>query len=563
MVRKLLGVATAAVLLLGGTSAQAATTCPAPVIHFGTGTNAYDLGVISYQALSSSGVTKVLPELDLSGVNATEGDTLTIMLDNAEFANPDNVVLEVTNGTDTATISPSTVTSNKLEFTINSGLSGTVTLVALYDDNNNKTISFKIPGTLQPGDKVTINVTTLDQNGNTKNNGCVSQEIMVVENQFVVNPNVDPEDDEPLAVTENGVNALYDDGKEYKGPIFTVFYNPGVGPVCSANTVSTSTTCDSECPACQLVCNAVTTTSTTTTVLGNCVLPGTCDNGQFETPLQIFQAKDFSGNATCASNSAIIKPILSVATLSESTVNLTLKGNFEGVKSVTFYGANGKELCTATPDVENGVATCSVSGREVFDATNRLADGSVGLTFAITVDGTSQLSPRKFALSAEISGGELAHPVALDWGTVMTWGFGRNSTLAFRVPYMRADNYISSALRIENTGEAAPVALFVTDPAGGWKFIKVIDMKAGEEKIISGANVVQWAKDAGIDLEASKDGRFGVLAVVSLDPCATSGIGGCCNALNFNLYSAQQVIGTDNVRFVPVEVLSELPSDLH
>ena len=597
MVRKLLGVATAAVLLLGGTSAQAATTCPAPVIHFGTGTNAYDLGVISYQALSSSGVTKVLPELDLSGVNATEGDTLTIVLNNAEFANPDKVVLEVTNGTDTATVSPSTVTSNKLEFTINSGLSGTVTLVALYDDDTNRTLSFKIPGTLKPGDKAVINITTRDQNGQTRDNGCVSQEIMVVKNQFTVASNVELVDDEPLAVTANGVTSLYDDGKEYEGPVTTVRYNPAVMRACSTGG---STTCTPECPTCELVCNSVT--SQTSTILGNCVLPATCANVSNVDPntlevlgeipadlaealakgeaslddlnsyqeeanyLQFFQTADFTNgiqNIICDGAIVKVKPILSVATLSESTVNLTLKGNFEGIKSVTFYGANGKELCTATPDVKNGVATCSVSGRQVFDATNKLDDNSVGFTFAITTDGKSQLSPRKFDLSTEITGGELAHPVSLNWGTVMTWGFGRNSTLAFKVPYIRTDNYISSAIRIENAGNAAPVAVFVTDPEGGWKLVKVIDMKAGEEKIITGSTLAEWAKEAGIDLEASKSGRFGVLAVVSMNPCASAGTDGCCHALNFNLYSAQQVIGTDNVRFVPVEVLQQIPTDLH
>ena len=553
MVRKLLGVTTVAALMLGSSSAALAAPnlqtnlCSQHGVAFGevnTSANGterdvdvkYDIGIISYQALSSSGVTKILDAIVFPDGYPVTGDKVIISLENAEFANPTKVRLVYDNGTDEILLAPTTATSNKVEFELPNDVER---IEGLVEEGVEDKISFKIPGTLKPKDRVKINVTQL-QGTSTVTNGCIVQDLMIVEDQFIADS--DPiVDNEKLAVAENGVTKLYDDEISETNSTTTVSYNPCL--------TRWPHDCEHECPSCDLICNEQNQ--------GNCVLPSPCNTFPV-CGLGIFQAADFVNGQVFDPNcdeSPVVKPIISVSSLAESTVKLTLKGNFNGITSVTFYGSNGQTLCSATP--ENGEASCTVSGRNLFDATNKEWNGAVSFTFSVTVDGKTQLSPRQFSASAEISGGELAHPVYLNWDNVMTWGLdlAHGNALAFKVPYVRTDNYMTSAIRIENVGGDAPVAIYVTDPAGGWKLVKVLALKAGEEKIITGSDLVDWAKDKGIDLLESKSGRFGILAIASRDPNA--------KALDLNVYSAQQVKGTNNVRFVPVEVLSSVPNDLH
>lgn len=125
---------------------------------------------------------------------------------------------------------------------------------------------------------------------------------------------------------------------------------------------------------------------------------------------------------------------------------------------------------------------------------------------------------------------------------------------------MRADNYMSSAIRIENIGNDTPIAIYVASPNGGWAFVKALSLPKGGEQIITGDQIVKWASQSGIDLAKDKNGRFGVLVVASPDICGSkSNLGACCEMPTLNVYAAQQVRGTDNVRYVPVKPISGLP----
>ena len=611
MIRKLLGLASAAVVSLAAmNTSQAAVPCNGYHLTFGsvtidsstgeeTITPNFQLGVVSYEALTASGATLTLDELVFpegypSGGNLDNAAILSINLSNATFANPDKIKLavETEDGNGKYYIeyfSPKNSTDNKVDFDLNDIRTAVqnesrtlVGIIGLVDDTTNNKISLQIPGTLKAGDKVTINTTLLDSNNQAITGGCISQNIFVVDNQFTAklpadtnNPSQPAIDVEPLAVIDDGVTELYDDTSVL--PTTTVFYNPFSVPQnanCS-NSNPNVIQCSSECPSCILVCNS---SNAQAPVHGVCVLPNPCNAKPVSPPggaLEIFEKADFGVQNVeqCPDDTVISKPVLTVNSLAESTVTLTLKGNFEGVNSVDFYTydfttGQRKLLCTANIDQENGVATCSVSGRTLFDSNHKDPNnGAIDVTFSLSVDGKTQLTPRTFEASAEISGGQLSHPVDLNWGTVMRWGFGFNTgntaTLAFKVPYMRVDNYMSSAIRIENAGKATPIAIFVTDPNGGWKFIKVLSLKSGQEIIIPGTEIVNWAKDAGIDLMKSADGRFSILAVATASPCSGALTDGCCHTLDLNIYSAQQVIGTNSVRYVPVEILNNIPSDLH
>ncbi len=636
MVRKLLGAATLAAVLLGGVvsaiPAKAADTCGNHRVAFGStdvgdpgrgdDDNAtadvvkkFDVGVISYEALPSGGVTKVTDAIIFENYPATDlaGGKLVVTLSNAEFANPAQLRLVYDNGTAEQELSPSGYSANKVEFDIPTDA---LSIEGIIQADQGEKIEFKIPGTLKVGDKVTINITGL-KNNETVENGCIQQSIMIVENQFAAkiftNDNVPKVDDEPLAVTLDGVTKLYDDGTNPK-PTLTVAYNPCTPTVCNVQQQQTGDCCEYECPDCELICNTEPGGGGGGNAgpgLGNCVLPAPCngDAGDEFCGLQIFQTADFGERDEGLCNpredefckSLDFKPIVSIDSLAESTVKLELRGNFAGVSSVEFVGANGKTW-TATIDEKNGVAYATVSGREFFEENNRDTNGAIEFSFRITVDGETQLSPRTFTADAEISGGELTHPVTLNWGKVMTWGLGFSNALAFKVPYVYLTDGVSSMVRLENTGNTAPVALFVSDPEGGWKLVKVLPVKKGEEVVITRhkhfaenewkqGGLEDWIKDAFKDESQKLDiifnnrkGRLALMAIVSRDPCDQGtcdpkyqkladtakeiqncllggSVDACYHAVNMNLYSSQQV-GTD-VRFIPVEVLKEIPKDLH
>jgi len=648
MIRRVLGVATAALVLslgVGQVGAHADQPC-------GEGTciitfdNTPGYQYVSYEALPSTGVNVnekyVLfsdDEDECAGdfTKVPPNSTMTITVKNSTFKNYGNVglfaeALFVNKDDETdkvrkgVVIKPSQTASNRLDFKFSEGnvfdaATGDEVAFEFVDEgdptdpNDDKTyvlqnftieklteldtdghtaadnLWMQIPGTLQVGDRAQIVITTVDKEGNHLPNGCVRKDFIIVENQYTAKkPGID---EEGLAVIiENdkaGVLKVYDDEISDQ-PLDYALYNPCTPPACNGKgKVAPSECCEHLDGTCSLFCNKETVEEGggETTTAEVCADPGycnektscVCSEAQID-GLRILQTKDMEN--------AVVK----VTSLADSNVTLTLTGDMRGVTKVEFVAPNYQTgnydtLCSATP--ENGVASCSVNGRTLFqDFYKNPQTGSIDVSFKVYVDGKTQLAPQSFYASAEISGGQLYKAAKLDWGEVMTWGQGAKAPAFFKVPYVRSDSLIATAIRVENTGDDTPLILYVSDPNGGWKFIKAIAVGAGQEIIIKGTDIVNWAKDAGLDLMAEKQGRFAVLGITGMSPCesasCTTGcklnlgahapeefIQGSCPAIegaidkfkNLNIYVAQQVIGTTNVRFVPVELIPGTPDNLH
>ena len=598
MIRKALGVATAALILsLGAGQLGAHAAC---LVTFDNS----DVQYVSYEALPSSGVNANEKYVKFSSDFAPipVNSTMTIKLENATFKNYSNIALfanaTINGSNSTVVIKPSQTAPERLDFKFSQGnvfyadngtevdvsdVEGNFTIEQLTELDTNghsaaNNLWLQIPGTLQVGDKAQIIITTVDKDGKHLQNGCVKKDFIIVENQYTAKkPKVD---EEGLAVVieddKAGVLKVYDDEISDQ-PLDYALYNPCSPIACGDHAPGTSTTCCEHIGGgCELFCNKETVEvsggEVTTTEV--CADPGYCTDSACVCSkenidgLRILQNKDMKN--------AIVK----VTSLADSTVTLSLKGNMRGVTKVEFVAPNYETkkydtLCSATP--ENGVATCTVNGRTLFQNFYKNPQtGSIDVSFKVYVDGKTQLAPQSFYASAEISGGQLYKAAKLDWGKVMTWGQGAKAPAFFKVPYVRSDSLIATAIRIENTGDDTPLILYVSDPNGGWKFIKAIAVSAGQEVIIKGTDIVNWAKDAGLDLMAEKQGRFAVLGITGMSPCesvsCTTGSdenscpaieGAINNFKNLNIYVAQQVIGTTNVRFVPVELVPGTPDNLH
>jgi len=579
MIRKALGVATAALILsLGAGQLSAEAAC---LIDFGN----KDVKYVAYEAIPSAGrevdakfvsFSSDYPKLyeDSKKDSEVAISTMTITLENATFKNYENVALianahyvnkdnEKDTDDEIIVIKPYQSSPERLDFkfeevnkfikdkkTITKKKDGKDTTYNLTEISIVKLTELKtdgttpadkltiwLPGTVKAGDKAQIVITGI--NKENEHVGCVKKDFLVVENQYVAKkPGVD---EEGLAVVieddKAGVLKVYDDEISDQ-PLNYALYNPCITPG------STGPCCEHTDIECTAFCS--------NQVEEVCADPGYCDNktscicstkGKGMDGLRILQGKDMED--------AVIK----VTSLANSNVTLSLKGDMKGVTKVEFVAPNYKTykydvLCSATP--ENGVASCTVSGSTLFQNSHVNPDTkSIDVSFKVYVDGKTQLAPQAFYASAEISGGQLYKAAKLDWGKVMVWGQSEKSPVSFKVPYVRTDSLITTAIRVENTGDDTPLILYVSDPKGGWKFIKAIAVGAGQEVIIKGTDIVKWAKDVGLDLMAEKEGRFGVLGITGT------------SSKNLNIYVAQQVIGTTNVRFVPVELVSETPDNLH
>jgi len=637
MIRKVLGVATAALVLslgAGHLDAHAKVDCVIKI------DKVRDYQVYSYQALSPSG-----SDIDESYVefsNSTNGNgypkldvnaTMIVSFKNATLKNPGSIALfgtyEDGNSTTKVVVKPVEASADKVSFKFIEGHvfssengtqihltnNGTFTVEKLtelkdngYEEGNN--LWLHIPGDLKIGDKAEIIITAVKENGEHYKNGCVRKEFLVIDTEYVAaKPGIDME---RLAIVADedkaGILMLYDDdNKGAEAPQDHVLYDPCDTYHCVKSALGsdvslpphsdTTAVCYSNpvTGGCTLFCNESSGGSSGSGGSGgsggssgsggvSCAIPDFCDEfacwKNEPGALRIFRNPNMEERS-----------VLPPTPLTDTTVTLTLKGDMIGVSKVEFlapvYNADGsvssyESLCTATP--ENGVASCQVSGNTLFQEKHRNpGTGSIDVTFKVYVDGETQLVPESFAASAEISGGQFYHPADLDWSTVMTWGEGLKSPAYFKVPYMRTDSLMTSAIRIENTSkDETPLALYVSDPNGGWKFVKAVLIPAGQEVIIKGSQLVDWAKKVGLDLKADKSGRFSVVGITTLAPCDYEltrfgwkdadhrepvGTKALENAIeqfkNLSIYVSQQVIGTSNVRFVPVELIPGTPADLH
>jgi len=586
------------------------TDCDCSVLGFDDGKTLhifmYEAGI---QQISDDPIdfAPTYANLDQGPSTALVEGTMAIRTTNFNFASPQNMVLLVNAkvaGTDyTLVFKPSAAASNSLDFKLEPRY------VIGYIDADKKTIKTDLDVTaideisafvglrqtdagttqilplmdvamvtLKPGLKGNINITLVDKDGNHVYNGCVKADIYAVMNEYVARSA--GVDNEPLAVAEVGgkwgIVKLYDEGREGE-PVNIVLYKRICDELYACQHPITAT---EQCPNppsgdCSLFCNAPTPTAQPLPTAPNvsCINPDACDdNSSCENGdrLAIFESIESEG--------ACYKVVTKVESLAQTTVKLTLSGeSFNGVKRVTFkapiYDDVGKivgydKLCDAR--IEDGEASCPVSGEYLFVQKHKNPrTGSVDVTFEIEVDGKTPLSPRDFYASAELSGGFVKYPAVLDWGKVMTWGKADQSfrsVAIFKAPYVRSDSSVTTGIRLENSGSSQlTIALYVSDPAGGWKYVDVVNLNPGEEKVLSGAQIETLAKEkAGLDLATVKNGRFAILGIANMSPCTqNTALGSFCAFKDLNIYVSQQDVGTGSFRYIPVEVLYEVPENLH
>jgi len=207
MLRKLLGAATVALVLSGSALASVAkSNCPCAI---SSGNVTACIEAVSYQALPASGVNVKNDAFYFQQpITLPKNATITIELKNATFVNPSSIVLVVDDGNQTEKVAPDTTSASKLTFTMTKD----ARLVELteVDGSGNSTnkLELNLPGTLKPGDRVELVLTSVDQDGNHIQGGCVRQDIMIVDNQYVAF-NKRGADEEPLAVTLKGLTKLF------------------------------------------------------------------------------------------------------------------------------------------------------------------------------------------------------------------------------------------------------------------------------------------------------------------------------------------------------------------
>jgi len=566
MIRKVLGLATAAALAVV-VAPQAHATCNDNCTLKDTSTY-----VTAYEVLPTSGHT-IPVSIKFSFPDNTTlhgGSKTSVSLTVATFADPANTVLVADDNGTMVVVKYSGAAANKIDFEYSEGY------VFLYDTANetigdpyNATqidaaqfvplyitelsgtnvppedeakVNVNIPGNVTPGTVAKLSIINIDpKSKNSDHIGCAVKPLIIVQNQFIAqSPGVD---EEGLAVVfkndKAGIFEVIDD-EISEEPSMEALYNPRGG---------TTTTTGSSCPSTDACCEDIC--AVTVSEEGGCTLPGFCGSTKDIKYLAIFQHPDFNTYDVA----------LNATTLATSKVTLTLKSDsgMTGVSKVEFLrGLDNETLCSGEPN--NGTFSCTVDGNELFVPENKdsNANGAIYVKFKVYVDGSTQLKPETFYATAELFGGEIVRTATLDWGKVMTWGQTEGyAPVSFKIPYVRVDEAMTTAIRLENTSNKdLPVALYVSDPEGGWKFLEGINLAKGEERIITGAEILEIAANNGIDLTATKNGRFSVLGITNTtnDTDLKS---------NLSVYVSQQIIGTNNVRFVPVDVICGVPEDLH
>jgi hypothetical protein len=596
--------------------------CKCSILGFSDGTN---LHILMYEAGSQQinddpiSFSKDYADLSKGPNKDLPGGTLAITTTNFSFVAPQSLVLIVNakvNGKDeySLAIKPTSATATSIEFNLDpSSVLGYVDQGEIKTDLDIKTIDEitafvgirqqkggKLEKTMQvsfpaltPGLKGTISITLVDSKNNHVHNGCVKTTLYEVKNQYIAKSV--GIDDEPLAVASAGnkvgILKLFDEGTNGK-PVATVMYKRICDEKYNCNILAQANKPTATCPSvpsasCALFCNSSTRFVTRgtnqqqpTTQNVSCVDPDPCTNPQCSLGdrLAIYQS--------LAPQGACYRVVSRVISLAQTKVKLTLKGSsFAGIKTVTFKTpvfdnktgklTGYKELCSVDASkIKDNTATCTIDGGKLFTKEHKSPTGAVDVTFDITVDGQTPLSPREFYASAELYGGFVKHPAYLNWGKVMTWGAGSlNATASFKIPYVRSDSIISTGIRIENSSSSdVTIAFYVTDPKGGWKFIKAVSLKAGSAQELHGIDLEKWAKNVGLDLATVKEGKFALLGVMNLSPCSSQqNAAGCQDCYgkavaglkNINIYASQQIKHTNNIRYVPVQLVPGVPSDLH
>ncbi len=536
---------------------------------------------ISYQYLPNDGLTTTAKDVqtydndsiaqkmltDLYSDNATTLK-MTFALKNASFA-ADKLALVIDNGSTSAPYCFAAVpTGNKVAFGLDNAtvsMNSNVKLGNILDGANHvkwylvdasscnangqldsalEQITFKVSGSLNPGDRVELSLTS-EENGKTFNNGCVRKDIYVVENQWIAHKCTCTNGDETggidtdkLIAGESG-NITVEDTKLAESGI-------SIYDACMSEASTGSTCCPGEEGSCGLFCQTSSTTE-------NCAMPGICDFTTLHKGLLIFTNKDFAGdNAT-----------YTVTNLNDATVTFTLKGkhlnNIEKIELISEDSADkyAKATVLGTFTIDNDTtATATVSGSTLFTTANKEGtDGPIKFSVRITPKADANLLPDSFSLSATISGGTyLEHPETLNWGVFEQWAYDTESTYVFKVPYIRQDSQVTSVIRFENAGtDPVELSLYVNSPNGeGWQFVKRITVDPGKAgtvcsadtttcNVVTGATLIQWAKDAGIDLDGSAG--FAVRGVGNVDQNT------------FTVYASQEDTSIGSFRPLPVKIL--------
>ncbi len=491
---------------------------------------------------------------------------ITAVLQNGTFEKS-SIGVYVDNGTHYTFMKFNTVSSKKAVITLDNAtvkLSGTIQRFVLVDGDAmpevaaqavvtrlpdaNHVLSVAIDGGLNPGDRVTLSLTSefYDPNTmayNTFQNGCVNRDLYIVENQWIAHTcscdcgtGKETIDSDLLYATNDGVS-VKDAQTGAEG--YSIY------DACYATTPAGGTCCPKVEPSCGFFCQEETQGGIQVT----CSMPGHCNCTLWNnrSGLTIFENYDFDHPS--------VSPY-KITNLADSTVEfaLTTTGKLENIEKVELLGwwdgatpADAAVLGTFNIDSQNGVAKLQISGDQLFRKVNggvQTGNTHEPIHFSIKITPKSGilLQPQKFSLTAKITGGQLENEADLSWNDFLEWTYDTNAAFVFKVPYIRQDSLVTSVIRFENANTAdVGVSLYVNTPNGdGWKFVKHITVEPGKAYVVSGSDLINWASDAGITLDGSKG--FAVFGVSDADE------------QKFTVYASQQMTTNGSFRPLPVKV---------
>ena len=248
-------------------------------------------------------------------------------------------------------------------------------------------------------------------------------------------------------------------------------------------------------------------------------------------------------------------PDIKAVIYSNVGVNFEVTGKMTGINSMTLVDTKGTEQTTDDEDIatfnidyDNNKATASM---KLTDLLNKQ------VAIKLTVDGTTPLEDRKLSINAKlVPADEVKVATTLidatsDTDVAVAGGVGYIAAgkeifnfeingLQFVAPYVRADSYVTSVIRIENVANRDSKIWWFVNSGGEWKLIATDDLPKGEVIVKSGSDLVT---QAGGLVDGSKG--FAVWGIVKTTDQS--------NNKNITVYGSQQMIGGP-FRPLPIQV---------
>jgi len=246
-------------------------------------------------------------------------------------------------------------------------------------------------------------------------------------------------------------------------------------------------------------------------------------------------------------------PDIKAVIYSNVGVNFEVTGEMTGINSMTLVDTKGtpqttddEDIATFNIDYDNNKATASM---KLTDLLNKQ------VAIKLTVDGTTPLEDRKLSINAKlVPADEVKVATTLIDATSNTdvsvvggfiargkeiFNFDING-LQFVAPYVRADDYVTSVIRVENAANRDSKIWWFVNSGGEWKLIGTDDLPKGEVIVKLGSDLVT---QAGGLVDGSKG--FAVWGIVKTTDR--------WNNKNITVYGSQQIIGGP-FRPLPIQV---------